>query len=231
VKYRLYIVGSAAVTLVVFCFWLGWNKGSFLFNEFTLTTNSKNMEQMIGNSWDKYSLPAKQVPDMVMITLVSDGIINQKPIDIKTRQGEKLATSILSINGSYFDSNKRKQHVIVPLLIKLSNGEIFHPAFTIPITWQGEELKQKIISRADLFGTVKGSIIKIGLIVPGNTRKIDKSQLTGDIHEEVYPIVVKYNASWKDELEKFIKTGDSDLGIIFSFSLSLSNTQEITNEN
>jgi hypothetical protein len=215
-KHRYLFYGILIILALVIALFLGAKYGSGLLFSKNSTSVSNTMKQVLGKDWSDYGKKdTRSDSNAFFFTFVSDGNINQKPLDIKTKNGKVLATAELSDIGSYYDKNGKKQHLIVPLLIRLADGKLFHPAFTKPIIWQGSDLTQKIVESANLFGSIKGQVMKVEIIPPNIP--LGKSGIEGDIHDEVAPLIDQFNASWEHELLGLIKNGDPSVGIIFPY--------------
>jgi hypothetical protein len=103
------------------------------------------------------------------------------------------------------------------MLIKLSDGRIYHPAYLDAVSWNEEEIKSKILNNPAQFGATKGIVMQVGSFqhVPQEyLAKFDNQSIRYSIIQSID----KYNKSWQTEVDKFYNKGDPEVGIIFTFN-------------
>jgi hypothetical protein len=174
--------------------------------------------QQLGTNWKDYKKMGEgSFAGQTILMFISDGVLLKDPIEIKTRTGEVLATSIVAFRGYYYDISSQKQSVIVPMLIKLPDNRNYHPAYINSVTWNQTELAVKISSDPQLFGASKGMLMKIGTydqVLDKDMNKMDKQSIRYTVLQQLD----KYNKSWQTEVNKFYTNGDPLVEIVFPFT-------------
>ncbi len=177
------------------------------------------METDIGKNWTDYGFNGiDKFQDMFFLRIVSDGKVIREPIPIKTKEGERLVTALATFRGYYYDAEQKKVSVLIPVLMKLKDGRMFHIAYKNAITWNEKEIENQISGNPDFFGAKKGQEITVGLLLP--TISVASGGDGQTIRSAVNQLVIKYNQSFKNEMDKFINSGNPDIGIIIPISFA-----------
>jgi hypothetical protein len=181
------------------------------------TENITKMDQL-GTNWKDFKkLGEGAFAGSIILTFVSDGMVIRDPIQIKTKTGEVLATSMAAFKGYYYDNLGKKQSIVVPMVLKLPDGKLYHSSYIDTLTWNAADLTQQIQNNPQLFGAGKGMVMQIGVYSHVPVEYLNNSA-NQSLRFTVLHLIDKYNKSWQAEVDKFYNQGDPQIGLVFTFN-------------
>jgi hypothetical protein len=179
----------------------------------------KTMEKGIGANWTNFikcnhPIGGKKVPNC-LVEAVYGGETITEPAQITTLDGEVLATMMAGSRVYYLDALGKLQSVIRPKILKFPSGRIFAYGRDEVTEEKASELtKDNQYMETDIPGRIVNIMLSLnakayweGLFGTG----MGKLSVTREMGE----LLIKYGESRKDQLQKFISSGNPSIGILF----------------
>jgi hypothetical protein len=171
-------------------------------------TGPMTMKEGVGSNW------TGDIPNC-MVQMVSDGQIITDPLQITTTEGEVLATMIAGSKVYYLDTSGKLQSVIRPRILKFPSGRMFaYGRDEVTEEKANELIKDPQYMETDAPGRVV--LVMLSLDTKAYWENLygpDMGKMP--VTRERGELVVKYEKSRKDQLQKFIDSGDPSIGMLF----------------
>jgi hypothetical protein len=189
--------------------------------------------QRIGGNWENYLFPVvRSAGTAYLFTLVTDGELLTQPFEVKTKDGEVLATARVSIRGFYMDKAGNLQSVIFPQLVKLPNEKLYLIRAGSYEDWNDTQLEEQIRSSPKLFNGGNRGLITLPRLIPDVQEEIrfKLAQYNLASLPEAFNYYLTqldgFNRSWSQELTEFYRDGTPG-EIIFPGGISFGDVNPI----